>query len=120
MTQPVYTPQALASRKLPSLKQIAVDLGVAPGGNKTKRQTWIDAIIAHQSAQLQRIARPAPDEQDIAQGKFDGYIANQAQAVAPEELTVIEINPHHFEIFAGKRVNEKRCGRLVSGDFTLT
>ncbi|MBD2302826.1 hypothetical protein [Nostoc sp. FACHB-190] len=51
---------------------------------------------------LKRIA--APDEQAIAQDELNQYVAEQAEAIAPEELTVTEINPHHFEIFAGKQL----------------
>ncbi|MBD2498918.1 hypothetical protein [Nostoc sp. FACHB-280] len=51
---------------------------------------------------LKRIA--APDEQAITQDELNKYVAEQAEAIAPEELTVTEINPHHFEIFAGKQL----------------
>ncbi|MBD2492359.1 hypothetical protein [Aulosira sp. FACHB-615] len=51
---------------------------------------------------LKRIA--ALDEQAIAQAELNQYVAEQAQAIAPEELAIKEINPHHFEIFAGKQL----------------
>ncbi|MBD2439826.1 hypothetical protein H6G69_24030 [Nostoc sp. FACHB-110] len=51
-------------------------------------------MARYQSSKLQKI-----DEQNIAQGEFDEYIADQAQAVAPEELTVREINFFDHEIF---------------------
>ncbi|RCJ24403.1 hypothetical protein A6770_28315 [Nostoc minutum NIES-26] len=44
------------------------------------------------------------DEQDIAQCEFDGYIADQAQAVAPEELTVSEISFYEYEIYCGTQL----------------
>ncbi|MBD2491970.1 hypothetical protein [Aulosira sp. FACHB-615] len=41
-------------------------------------------------------------EQDLAQAELTQYISQQAQAVAPEPLTTVEINPNHFDIYAGK------------------
>jgi hypothetical protein len=105
MTQPVYTSQALASRKLPQLKRIAAELGVNPKGNKTKRQTWIDAIIGHQSAQLQKIDRPALSQFAIRKSQFaikESCVDNQANA--PEELTPREISFYHHEYYAGDRL----------------
>ncbi|WP_242049366.1 hypothetical protein [Aulosira sp. FACHB-615] len=42
------------------------------------------------------------NEQTVAQSEFDQYLATQSQAIAPEPLTTVEINSHHFEIYAGK------------------
>jgi hypothetical protein len=43
-------------------------------------------------------------EQTLAQAELQQHINQQAQAVAPEELTTAEINSHHFEMFAGKQL----------------
>ncbi|BCL39810.1 hypothetical protein [Nostoc sp. MS1] len=43
-------------------------------------------------------------EQTLAQAELQQYINQQAQAIAPEELTTVEIHSHHFEIFAGKQL----------------
>jgi hypothetical protein len=43
-------------------------------------------------------------EQTLAQAELQQYINQQAQAVAPEELTTVEIHSQHFEIFAGKQL----------------
>lgn len=99
MTHPLYTQQVLAGLKLGRIKNIAADLGVTPTGNKTQRKTWINFIINHQSAQLQKV-----DSQTLAQAELNQHIANQAQAVAPESLTIQEINSHHFEIYAGSQL----------------
>jgi hypothetical protein len=105
MTYPRYTQQQLHLKSLARLKRIYSEIGCAiEVRNKRRRDAWISAIAQHQATQLQKIARPAKDEQAIAQGEFDQYIAVQAEAVAPEELTIKEINPHHFEIFAGKQL----------------
>ncbi|HEY9804142.1 MAG TPA: hypothetical protein V6D25_27675 [Leptolyngbyaceae cyanobacterium] len=95
MTHPVYTQQVLADLKLGQIKSIAADLGVTPTGDKTQRNTWIKAIITHQSAQVRKV-----DEQVLAQSELNEYIAAQAQGVAPESLTIQEIHSHHFEIYA--------------------
>ncbi|MBD2616376.1 hypothetical protein H6G94_35000 [Nostoc punctiforme FACHB-252] len=42
------------------------------------------------------------DEQSLAQAELVQYMDEQAQAVAPEPLTTVEINPNHFEVYAGK------------------
>ncbi|MBD2491710.1 hypothetical protein [Aulosira sp. FACHB-615] len=42
------------------------------------------------------------DAQSLAQAELAQYMSQQAQAVAPEPLTTVEINSHHFEIYAGK------------------
>ena len=49
MTHPTYTQQALSRYNLPRLKRIATELGVAPTGDKRAAQTWVNAIITHQS-----------------------------------------------------------------------
>jgi len=46
----------------------------------------------------------ARDEQTIAQAELDLHIAEQAETLAPEELTTLEINCHHYEVYAGKRL----------------
>lgn len=100
MTHNIYSQQQLHSKSLAQLKRIYSEIGCTlEVTDKRYKDAWISAIAQYQSAQLQKI-----DEQDIAQGEFNQYIADQAEAVAPAELTVIEINPHHFEIFAGKQL----------------
>jgi hypothetical protein len=100
MTHPQYTQQALSRYTLPRLKRIAAELGVTPVGDKRAADTWVDAIIAHQSAQTQKVT----DNQATAQGELDDYIADQAQAVAPEALTPIEISFYHHEYYAGNQL----------------
>jgi hypothetical protein len=88
MTYQTYSQQALSRYTLPRLKRIAAELGVKPTGDKRAADTWVNAIITHQSAQLEKI-----DEQAAA------------QAVAPEELTTVEVSFYDHEFFAhGKLV----------------
>ncbi|MBD2452217.1 hypothetical protein H6G76_34990 [Nostoc sp. FACHB-152] len=51
---------------------------------------------------LKRIA--APDEQAIAQAELNQYVAEQAEAVAPEELRVIDISFYDKEYYAGNKL----------------
>ncbi|MDZ8263701.1 hypothetical protein [Nostoc sp. ChiQUE01b] len=105
MTHAIYTAQQLRSKSLAQLKHIYSEIGCTiEVRDRRRRAAWISAIAFHQAAQLQKIACAATDEQEIAQGEFEQYIADQAQAVAPEELAIKQINPHHFEIFAGKQL----------------
>jgi hypothetical protein len=100
MTHPTYTQQALSRYTLPRLKKIAAELGVTATGKKTQRQTWVNAIINYQSTQTHKVT----DNQTLAQTELDNYIATQAQAVAPEPLTTVEINFYHHEVYCGKEL----------------
>ncbi|WP_230966522.1 hypothetical protein [Nostoc commune] len=99
MTHPTYTQQALSRYTLPRLKRIAAEIGITPTADKTQRQTWVNAIITHQSTQLQKV-----DEQATAQAELDHFIATQAQAVAPEPLRIVEISFSHHEYYAGNQL----------------
>ncbi|MBD2241371.1 hypothetical protein H6G35_33105, partial [Aulosira sp. FACHB-113] len=94
MTHAKYTQQELSHYNLPRLKRIAADLGVKPTGDKRASNTWSNAIITHQSAELQEV-----DEQALAQAELDQYIADQAEGIAPQ-LTTVEINCYHYEVYA--------------------
>ncbi|MBD2565116.1 hypothetical protein H6G95_31955 [Nostoc linckia FACHB-391] len=99
MTHPTYTQQALSRYNLPRLKRIAAERGVTPTGDRRATETWVNAIIAHQSTQLQKV-----DNQALAQAELDSYIADQAQAVAPEPLTIVEISFDYHEYYAGNQL----------------
>ncbi len=100
MTHPTYTQQTLCRYNLPRLKRIATELGVTPTDDKRATDTWVNAIITHQSTQLQKV-----DNQALAQAELDSYIADQAQAIAPEPLRIVEISFDHHEYYAGVVVN---------------
>jgi hypothetical protein len=59
MTHPTYTQQALSRYNLPRLKRIAAELGITPTRDKRAAQTWVNAIITHQSTQLLKFIPPA-------------------------------------------------------------
>ncbi|MEH1835531.1 MAG: hypothetical protein V7L29_26625 [Nostoc sp.] len=96
MTHVTYTEQALSCYNLPRLKRIATERGVKPTGDKRAADTWVNAIITHQSAQTHKVA----DEQ----AELNGFITAQAQAIAPEPLTTVEINSYHYEVYCGKEL----------------
>ncbi|WP_193200676.1 hypothetical protein [Nostoc sp. MG11] len=99
MTHPTYTQQSLSRYTLKSLKRIAAELGVTPTGDKRAAETWINAIITHQSNQLQKV-----DNQAAAQAELDSYITDQAQTIANVPLTTVEINFYHHEVYCGKEL----------------
>jgi hypothetical protein len=99
MTHPIYTQQALSRYTLPRLKRIAAERGVTPTGDKRAADTWVNAIITHQSTKLQKV-----DNQALAQAELDQFIADQAQAVAPEPLTIVEISFSDHEYYAGNQL----------------
>jgi hypothetical protein len=90
MTHPTYTQQALSRYNLPRLKRIATELGVTPNEDKRASDTWVNAIITHQSTQLQKVA----DEQ----------ATTQAQAIAPESVTTVEISFYDHEYYADDKL----------------
>jgi hypothetical protein len=61
--------------------------------------TWVNAIITHQSTKLQEV-----DNQALAQAELDHFIADQAQAIAPESLTTVEISFYDHDIYCGKEL----------------
>jgi hypothetical protein len=100
MTHHIYSQQQLYSKSLAQLKRIYSEIGcTAYVMDRRYKDAWMSAIARYQSSKLEKIASPAQDEQAIAQGEFEQYIADQAQAIAPEELTVREINFFDHEIF---------------------
>lgn len=101
MTHPRYSHQHLQLKSIARLQQIYSDIGCTTTVRDRRcKDAWISAIADYQSAQLQKIA---PDEQAIAQEELENFIADQAEAIAPEDLTTVEINRHHYEVYAGKR-----------------
>ncbi len=56
--------------------------------------------MTHSTHTQQALFAPFVDEQALAQAELETYIEAQAQAVAPEELKVVEINFYEHEIYA--------------------
>ncbi|MBD2683521.1 MULTISPECIES: hypothetical protein [Nostoc] len=105
MTHITYSQQQLHLKSLAQLKRTYSEIGCTiEVRDRRRRNAWISAIASHQAAQLQKIARLAKDEQAIAQGEFEQYIEEQAEAVAPEPLTTVEINFYHHEVYCGKEL----------------
>ncbi|MHC5916434.1 MAG: hypothetical protein ACYTXE_36865 [Nostoc sp.] len=100
MTYPKYTQQALSRYNLPRLKRIAAERGITPTGDKRAADTWVNAIIAHQSTKLHKVT----DNQAFAQGELDHFIATQAQTIAPEPLRIAEISFSDYEYYAGNQL----------------
>ncbi|MBW4565350.1 MAG: hypothetical protein KME32_30550 [Mojavia pulchra JT2-VF2] len=96
MTHTIYSHQQLQLKSIAQLKHIYTEIGCTVEiTDKRCKNSWISAIISHQSAQLQKI-----DEQALAQAELNRHIADQAQAVAPEELRVVDISFFDKEYYA--------------------
>lgn len=54
MSHPIYSRQQLLNRGLLRVKKIAADHGILPTGDKRLIDVWVDAIIEHQAAQVQK------------------------------------------------------------------
>ncbi|MHC5779211.1 hypothetical protein [Nostoc sp.] len=56
MTHSIYTTQQLEKLKLSEIKAIALQLGLTPVGDRRRKNVWADAIIAHQSSQVEKLS----------------------------------------------------------------
>ncbi|MBE8992678.1 hypothetical protein IQ275_37335, partial [Nostoc sp. LEGE 12450] len=102
MTHVIYTAQQLQLKSIARLKQIYSEIGcTVEVSDKRCKDAWITAIANYQASKIQKIA---PDEQAIAQAELDHFIADQAQAVAPEPLTIVEISFDHHEYYADDKL----------------
>ncbi len=100
---PLYTEQQLQAKSLSELKAIYSQIGASVEvADKRCKSAWVDAIVAHQSSQLLHV-----DEQAIAQAQLEDHLSQQAQAVAAEEVTSVEISFYDHEIYADDKLVAK-------------
>ena len=105
MTYAFYTVQQLQLKSIARLKQIYSEIAcTVEVSDKRCKDAWISAIVNYQASKIQKLAPAAPDEQALAQAELDNYIADQAQAIAPEPLTIVEISFDHHEYYAGNQL----------------
>ena len=105
MTYQIYSQQQLQLKSIARLKQIYSEIAcTVEVSDKRCKDAWISAIADYQTSKIQKLAPAASDEQALAQAEFDNYIADQAQAVAPEPLRVVEISFDHHEYYAGNQL----------------
>ena len=105
MTYQIYSQQQLQLRSIARLKQIYSEIAcTVEVSDKRCKDAWISAIVNYQTSKIQKVAPTAPDEQALAQAELDSYIADQAQAVAPELLRIVEISFDHHEYYAGNQL----------------
>ncbi|WP_375514639.1 hypothetical protein [uncultured Nostoc sp.] len=105
MTHIIYSQQQLQLKSIARIKQIYGEIACTSEVNdKRCKDSWISVIANYQASKIQKLTPTAPDEQALAQSEFDHFIATQAQAIAPEPLTTIEINFYHHEVYCGKEL----------------
>ncbi|WP_392530060.1 hypothetical protein [Nostoc sp. C117] len=105
MTYQIYSQQQLQLKSIARLKQIYSEIGcTVEVSDKRCKDSWISAIVNYQASKIQKVALTAPDNQALAQAELDSYIADQAQVVAPEPLTIVEISFDHHEYYAGNQL----------------
>ena len=105
MTHQIYSQQQLQLKSIARLKQIYSEIAcTVEVSDKRCKDAWISAIVEYQASKIQKLTPAAPDEQTTAQAELDHFIADQAQALAPEPLTTVEINFYHHEVFCGKEL----------------
>jgi hypothetical protein len=136
MSHPIYSSQQLLNRGLVKVKKIAADLGVLPTGDKRLIQSWVDAIVKHQSTQVQKIVEATINfnseswdseayevivnsevvhqcsSYQLAERycKWQGYILVDSQALAQNELEV------ELEVQAAE-ASETEISFISSDDF---
>ncbi|MHC5770461.1 MAG: hypothetical protein ACYTXI_33735 [Nostoc sp.] len=105
MTYQIYSHQQLQLKSIARLKQIYSEIAcTVEVSDKRCKDSWISAIVNYQASKIQKLAPAAPDNQALAQAELDDYIADQAQIVAPEPLTIVEISFDHHEYYAGTQL----------------
>ncbi|MCC5633198.1 hypothetical protein LC613_37490 [Nostoc sphaeroides CHAB 2801] len=105
MTYEIYSHQQLKLKSIARLKQIYSEIGcTVEVSDKRCKDSWITAIAEYQTSKVQKLTFAAPDEQATAQAEFDSYITDQAQAVAPEPLRIVEISFDHHEYYADDKL----------------
>ncbi|QLE53264.1 hypothetical protein FD724_35695 (plasmid) [Nostoc sp. C057] len=105
MTYQIYSQQQLQLKSIARLKQIYSEIAcTVEVSDKRCKDSWITAIAEYQTSKIQKVTLAAPDEQSKAQAELDNYIADQAQAVAPELLTIVEISFDHHEYYADDKL----------------
>ncbi|WP_223278323.1 hypothetical protein [Nostoc sp. 'Peltigera membranacea cyanobiont' 232] len=105
MTHAIYTYQQLQLKSIARLKQIYSEIAcTAEVSDKRCKDAWICAIVNYQSSKIQKLTPAAPDNQALAQAELDNYIADQAQGIAPEPLTIVEISFDHHEYYADDKL----------------
>ncbi|MBW4430174.1 MAG: hypothetical protein KME50_39080 [Nostoc desertorum CM1-VF14] len=105
MTHIIYSQQQLQLKSIARLKQIYSEIACTTEVNdKRCKDSWISAIVNYQASKIQKLAPAAPDNQALAQAELDNYIVDQAQAVAPEPFTIVEISFDHHEYYADDKL----------------
>ncbi|QFS52293.1 hypothetical protein [Nostoc sphaeroides] len=105
MTYQIYSQQQLQLKSIARLKQIYSEIAcTAEVSDKRCKDSWINAIADSQASKIQKLTPAAPDNQALAQTELDNYIADQAQAVAPELLRIVEISFGDHEYYAGNQL----------------
>ncbi len=105
MTYQIYSHQQLQHKSIARLKQIYTQIGCTVEViDKRCKDSWVSAIAEYQASKIQKVTLAAPDEQALAQAELDNYIADQAQAIAPEPLRIVEISFDHHEYYAGNQL----------------
>ncbi|MBW4430100.1 MAG: hypothetical protein KME50_38640 [Nostoc desertorum CM1-VF14] len=105
MTHTIYSHQQLQLKSIARLKQIYSEIGcTVEVSDKGCKDAWISAIVNYQASKIQKLTLAAPDEQALAQAELDSYIADQAQAVAPETLRIVEISFSDHEYYADDKL----------------
>ncbi|WP_152592580.1 hypothetical protein [Nostoc sphaeroides] len=105
MTYQIYSQQQLHLKSIARLKQIYSEIAcTVEVSDKRCKDSWITAIANYQASKVQKLAPAAPDNQALAQAELDHHIATQAQVVAPDPLTIVEISFGDHEYYAGNQL----------------
>jgi hypothetical protein len=105
MTHQIYSQQQLQLKSVAQLKQIYSEIAcTVEVSDKRCKDAWISAIVNYQASKVQKLTPAAPDNQALAQAELDHFIADQAQAIAREPLTIVEISFDHHEYYAGNQL----------------
>ena len=102
-----FTRRELQFQTLKNVKEIYLNINCnVEVADKRAKDNWVEAILRHQSAQIElvAVAEIKIDEQAVAQKELETHIIDQAETVAPE-ITTVEISFYDHEVYAlGKQI----------------
>jgi hypothetical protein len=105
MTHIIYSHQQLHLKSIARLKQIYSQTAcTVEVTDKRCKDSWISAIAEYQSSKIHKTTPAAPDNQALAQVELDHFITTQAQTVALETVTPVEISFYDHEYYAGDKL----------------
>jgi len=86
----IYTRELLDKHLLPEIKEIAQALGITPDGNKTRRETWVAALVGQPFPVFQSLEFQSLEPIEQAAENSPAVVEDAIEPAAENSLDVIE------------------------------